>query len=350
MISILQKHRKIVFLGKLIVSLGLIVYLIRLIDWGRAIQAIDDAPRHLVFIALFLSVTRFSFASWRIQVILADNDVHFSYWQAFSGHLLGMFYGILLPGVVGGDIIRIHRCVTQTRCRVGTASVSVLLERVSGVVALIGFLFLAYLLYPSTVLPMLAFEGTSFVMFVAALGIAALAIFLAGRRRWAKIFLRLDKQKGVWVFIHSAVQTLETLRTSTLGIVLLLSGLFQATDIVIIFLLSRVLELKLSFIVFFAVIPLVYLATLLPISLGGLGIREGTLVFLLAQYGAEASDAAMLSFLVYLSYVLAGITGGIIQLVETIFFNKTSAPPLSDSSGLQQVDQRETTEYNQSNS
>ncbi len=326
---LLQKHRKIVLLGKLSISLGLIAYLIRLVDWDRAIQAIYNAPRHFIFTALCISLARLVFASWRIQVILADSNVVFSYWHAFSGYLLSMFYGIFLPGVVGGDVIRIGRCALQTRCQVGTAAVGVLVERISGVFALLGFLFLAYLFYPSTVIPMIDFEDTLLMMVTATIGMIGMTVFLIWRRLWSQILHRHTKNKGICSFFHTAMRTLETLRASTLGLVLLLSGLFQAADIIMIFLLSRALRLDLPLIVFFAAIPLVYVATLLPISLGGLGIREGTLVFLLAQYGIAASDAAMLSFLTYLSYVFVGSVGGIVQLVETLYIKKANVPPLA---------------------
>jgi hypothetical protein len=60
--------------------------------------------------------------------------------------------------------------------------------------------------------------------------------------------------------------------------------------------------------------PIVYLVTILPISIGGLGVREGTLVMILSFVNIETSEAVILSFLIYLNRILIGGVGGIIQL------------------------------------
>ena len=115
------------------------------------------------------------------------------------------------------------------------------------------------------------------------------------------------------------MQTLCTLKGWTLVLVLILSAMFQAADIVVTFLLSQALGISVSLVVFFAVIPLVYVAICMPISLGGLGIREGMLVFLLSKFGVAASDAVMLSFLVYVNRVVIASLGGLVQLVQVLY-------------------------------
>ncbi len=54
-----------------------------------------------------------------------------------------------------------------------------------------------------------------------------------------------------------------------------------------------------------AVLPLVLVATLLPLSIGGLGIREGSIVLLLTQAGVDTSDAAVISLLSLAALTLA---------------------------------------------
>jgi uncharacterized membrane protein YbhN (UPF0104 family) len=99
----------------------------------------------------------------------------------------------------------------------------------------------------------------------------------------------------------------------------LLSIVFQAADILVIFLLARMIGLTVPLVVFFAIVPFVFLISILPISLGGLGVREGLLTYLLAQFGVNTSDGITLSFLVYLSRFIPAIPGGIVQITETLF-------------------------------
>jgi uncharacterized membrane protein YbhN (UPF0104 family) len=77
-------------------------------------------------------------------------------------------------------------------------------------------------------------------------------------------------------------------------------------------LLGQALGLRASALDFLAVMPVVTLATILPISLGGWGVREGALILLLGRVGVPAADALALS-LAYGGFgVLCGLPGAIV--------------------------------------
>jgi uncharacterized membrane protein YbhN (UPF0104 family) len=56
----------------------------------------------------------------------------------------------------------------------------------------------------------------------------------------------------------------------------------------------------------------------LPITLSGIGLREGTLVILLQEYGVSASDAVALAFLVFAIGLLVNSLGGILEFKNFI--------------------------------
>ena len=60
----------------------------------------------------------------------------------------------------------------------------------------------------------------------------------------------------------------------------------------------------------------IVLATLLPISVGGVGVREGTAVALLAAQGVSTADAALLAFLGYLCAQPPALVGGLWQALR----------------------------------
>ncbi len=64
----------------------------------------------------------------------------------------------------------------------------------------------------------------------------------------------------------------------------------------------------------------IVLATLLPISVGGFGVREGTAVALLAVVGVPAGEAVFVALLGYLAAQPPALVGGVLQLTE-------AAPP-----------------------
>jgi len=64
------------------------------------------------------------------------------------------------------------------------------------------------------------------------------------------------------------------------------------------------------------IVALVALAQVLPITVAGLGVREGLFVFLLAQYGAPAETALALSLTVFSVTLLFALLGGALSLVN----------------------------------
>jgi uncharacterized membrane protein YbhN (UPF0104 family) len=66
--------------------------------------------------------------------------------------------------------------------------------------------------------------------------------------------------------------------------------------------------------VWFYAVPLVSLAMVLPISISGVGVREGGLAFLLAPFGVTAEQGVALGLLWFLATIVGGLLGGAIFL------------------------------------
>ena len=60
----------------------------------------------------------------------------------------------------------------------------------------------------------------------------------------------------------------------------------------------------------------VVVLTMVPVSLGGLGIREAALVFLLGPYGVAPERAIALSFLILLAAAVYAAVGGALQAIQ----------------------------------
>lgn len=69
--------------------------------------------------------------------------------------------------------------------------------------------------------------------------------------------------------------------------------------------------------------PLVFIATVLPISIGGLGVREVSMIGLLAIFSVSSATAAIISLMLYLTNILVGLIGLPYYLDFKIQFNKS---------------------------
>jgi len=324
---------RLYFLARLLVSAGLVFYLAWIVDWRRAFDSIGRADKLLLAFVPLITLTSFAASALRWQTILADSGVRLPWFQAFRGYVLALFYGTFLPGVLGGDAIRVGICVQKTHCPVGTATAAVLLERVGGVVSLFCLLFFAYFAVPQQMNGLLSVQSGRLIFAAGAAGFVLLLVVILTRTLWVRWLP--DSQSASWAgrlvrFVRSFAATLAVLHRRSLWIILFYCIIFQLFDIAATFTLARAIGLQLSPAVFLIVVPLTYLVLLLPVSLGGLGVREGTMTFLLSHFGVSTSEAVLLSFLIYLNRMLIGLLGGGLQLIALSVAGKNdpqAAPP-----------------------
>lgn len=319
-----RRRKALLLFGKVAVSVGLLSYLILKVEWQQAATLLVNAHRTSVALAPTLYLAAFLFGAGRWQRVLSDNGIRLSLAQAYLGYMVGQFYSLVLPGVIGGDAIRIGRCVMRSRCAIGEATASVLVERAVGFIVLVGFFVFA----PSSYLAQNASADSGSAWLARGLvsfGGAVLLGLLLLRKLWSRALAR-RRFGGFLARMVSASRVVGNLQTRSLGLVLIASALFQFCDIAVTYLLSQAMGLNIPLGSLFWIMPIVYIATILPVSLGGLGIRETVFTLLLSRFGISASEAVLLSFLIYLARAAVGIVGGGVQVAEFLFRAEWASP------------------------
>jgi len=300
---------------RVIVSIGILIYLVTVFDWERVADVFGRIRLWYVWPVPLLLALAFYFGGVRWSVLLPHFDVRLRAREGFLYYLIGSFYGNVLPGVIGGDAIRIGICAATKKKSIANITASVLIERVCGVLALLVVgTFATVLLSPGLRLAL----GSSVVMVVPVLAGVSLVVLLSGYLfgrvlvTWLKnVSGRHNKIAGTILRIIGYTRKIPPVRMT---VVFLLSALFQFADILASFFLARAVNIDVPLLLFLAIFPIVYILTVLPISLGGLGVREGTLAYLLTRVGVLPSDAVMLSFLIYLNRVFVSLIGGALQV------------------------------------
>ena len=209
-------------------------------------------------------------------------------------YLVGLFYNTFVPGAVGGDIVR--GVISRKHFRSAAASyVVVALERLIGLSAL-GLVFLAGL-----VLAWDEFDLRGLVPWGLGLLAAGLAVLWAAR--WTG---RLATWWGQVPRVERPLDLVAAFLVSLLG---------HAINIAIFAVLARGAEVPVNLKELAVVVPLAFVASVLPVALAGIGPREAAFVGLLRLRGVPEAQSLALS-LGYASVVLvlAGL-GGLLQLI-----------------------------------
>jgi hypothetical protein len=258
------------------------------------------------------------------QLLLRAQGIHVSLSHLVPWYLMGSLAGALLPSDVGGDVGRGYAAARALGDGTAVWS-SVVMERLTGLITLVALASPALMLMPGMLdVPVWLPVSASFVALLATIGIAA-ALGAPPAR------LMRSSHRGALVFRQ--VRDVVVRYRSSVGIVvacLALSVLFHLFNGLSLWLLALSITSDASVAIAF-LWPIVGLIGLLPLTPGGLGVREGIITVLLMRVDMspdQAVAAAIIGRILLLLCSLAGLP----TLITTIVNAKESS---SDRKGIQ---------------
>ena len=298
---------------KLVVSVALLSLLISRTDL-HALGALFRSlhiPLFFGSILLYLLAQVLSTMRWRY--LLQAEKIHLPFWRLTLLYFEGMFFNLMLPTAIGGDLVRGYQVSRLTERREASLA-SILVERLSGYAALAIIACIA-------IIPVHAHLNDPLIVWLtvgSAAGMIAIIASLLSDRLQA-LFFRLLHGVGLGRFhdavhrLYEAVQQYWTHRR-TLLLALGLSLVLQSLVITIFYLISQALNLSVPLGYFFLFVPLISVISMLPISIAGLGLREGSAVYLFTKVGLDSAGALSLSLLWFAVTALCSGLGGVVFL------------------------------------
>jgi uncharacterized protein (TIRG00374 family) len=214
---------------------------------------------------------------------------------------------------MGGDVVRIYHLYKKGLDSHILIS-STLLDRVFGLATIIimGLIAIIYLSGQSLR------QDILFPLLIISFVVPGIVIFLSSDYSYkllTLISIRV-KHNRLTDFLIKILKIFQEyrLQKAKLLIALFLSLLAQCLIILSYILIGGSLNIEISPWTYFAVVPLVFLASSIPVSIGGLGVRESVIVYLLVEYGANTQAAIAVSLLYFAVIVILTAPGGLILL------------------------------------
>jgi glycosyltransferase 2 family protein len=303
----------IVLLLKLLVSAGLLGYFLTRIHVERFLQTLATAKISYVVTAMMVYLVTQGISAMRWTTLARPLGIKIPFEAMLRYYLIGMFFNLFAPGTVGGDVTRVYYLVRDEDARAQGHSVttvhaamSVLMDRAIGMVVLVWLGAAGLLLFPDYAVPHAARIAT----FLLALGLLAGALITPLLRR----LLPEDGHQLV-VKLRLAFRAYRTHRRALMNASLfsLAIHLVQAWMHVV---MGSALGLNVPFSFAIIVYPLVGTFSAIPISLNGLGLREGGYIFLLAVIGIGAEKGIAFGLLFFLVVALDSLIGGLVFLLQ----------------------------------
>jgi uncharacterized protein (TIRG00374 family) len=252
-----------------------------------------------------LMAVSFILASWRWQRVLAVFDVHIGLRRLLSHYLAGQFVGNVLPSTVGGDVLRISRSSKDTGSS-EIAFAAVVLERMTGFVALPLLALLGFIIRPD-----LLEVGRAWIAIVIALAtvvMLAVLLMLAGSDRLAGRFKDHENWMRYIGAIHVGVDRLRRDQRDAAA-ALIAAIAYQFSVVASVYCAVHAIGLPIPNAAVLAFVPAVAMAQVVPISVGGLGVREGLLALLLHPMGVPTGQAVAVGLLWYTMTLVVSLAG-----------------------------------------
>jgi uncharacterized protein (TIRG00374 family) len=300
----LLKSKSAALVIKALVSVILLLYLstrVSLPDVGKLFAGVN---LFWLLLGLCFMVGGVVVSSWKWRAILLVDNVDCPLRVLFKIYLIGIFFNNFLPTSIGGDAIRGYYLSRQCGSSVVGVS-SILAERMSGFFVLLLFPFIGFML--STGFDRKSFPALLFFLLLFLIVTLACFLFPPIRNRWGSL---LPNQISATVVNLSEAMGRYLQCARARSAMLIGSVIFNGLVLLTHWSLARALHMDLAFADLMIVVPLVIILTLIPLSLNGLGVREGGFVFFLTGLGVGQAEALSFGLLSYALLVIVSLSGG----------------------------------------
>ncbi len=302
-----------VVLLKISISVILLVFLFKQVDLRSLVNIIRGIDQPLFWLAYVFNLPIYVMCFYRWKMFLSASGVTVTDNKLIAPFFGGIFFSLFLPSTVGGDVVRSMDLSLHTK-KPSQVVASVLLDRISGyagmvLIAVIASILGIRLIQDKAVLAAIA-------VIAGILAVILLLVFNGPVYSGVRKLLYSHTSGRIWGALESVHQQMHGLRHHKRVLVnsLILSLLVQLINPITMYIISLSMGAKIAPIFFLVFLPIVGAVTLLPISIGGLGLRDYTTVLLFAKAGVSKDLALAMSLLGFGFILINAAIAGLIYV------------------------------------
>jgi uncharacterized protein (TIRG00374 family) len=254
---------------------------------------------------------------WRL--LLAVQHLQLSLGRIISIFFTGHFFNAFMLGSTGGDVMKAWLVTRETPDRKPEAVTSVVIDRIIGLFSLFLIALIAMAIHAPRVSRDPQLRGFAITVTLVVVGLIACAVAATWRNfpsRFPGLHQRLARLPGYETARRLfAAYRVYAARPWVIAQAILLSLAVHAVSMLCIVCVGKALAISQATVAdYFLFLPVVNIATAVPISISGLGVREALYALLFAQVGVPAAQAVALSLLGHLATLLWSLVGGLFFL------------------------------------
>lgn len=290
-----ETKQKLILLLKLSATLAILLIVIRIVNVGKIVESFQRMDLYYFFTALALVPLSLSLQLLRWWLLLRNVEPSVTFSETINSFLGGLGISLTTPGYIG-EYARVLYIRSDDRWRLTGL---VMIDK--------AFVFSTIVL--AATIDLFLFVDIKFKALLFGLGLSTI-YFIFNPNKIEKVLRKVTLGLPFKDKTGSVINALNTLDRKLISDCLGLSILYYAVRLGQFFLLLLAFE-KVGLQAVLFSFPLMILAMCLPLTIGGLGIREGASVFLLSKFHIAQATALNAAFLLF---VINTLTPGIVGL------------------------------------
>lgn len=303
--------------AKIIITLFFVFFILFRIDYKEILHALTRVNLGMYLLAISVFLINQLISSYRWKILLSAQNINIRLITLYKLYLFGFIFNFVLPSNIGGDLVKTYELIKKNNgSNKSDIAVSTMFDRILGLFALVIIAFFAVMFSDFIIWP------TKLALLAGILIIISMALFFYVKNDLFAMTINkipLQKIKKTLLRTLTSFKTYKT-KSNILWTGLAISVLFHFIGILNQYLLFTAAHIKIPILFLFFAIPINRLIVALPISFGGIGLNEFSLISLLGIIGISSNDVITYALLGYsfvavmaISYFLFIVSKKIIQ-------------------------------------
>lgn len=281
MAKINRKRKNLIKLLKIFLGIFLIFLVFSKIDFRDVWAKIKDVEISYLLISMLMVFLAQCFSGLRMRYYLKKSGMFFAKIYAVSFYLIGTMLNNVVPGGIGGDGFKAF----YFKKKYGFPWKKTILVVVRGRVSALFFLFLTSIVVSLLYIEKIDISNLEYILFASLVALFPIYIIIADK------FLGEDVKTMVGAFVYSIPVQLSY-------ILALLSVLYSMGDMS-------------DFLGYLLVYQVANIVAIIPVSIGGIGIREYIFIILAEHIGLDVGVGIAASLIIYSLYIFISISGSV---------------------------------------
>lgn len=303
--------RRLIFFLKLTLTVVLCSFIFWKVDWENVWKALKSSNPILLLIVFFCMIFCVTISAYKWQRLLLIHGIKFDFTKLHQYYFTALFFNNFLPSSIGGDTYRIFKTLNNPNSKVASF-VAVFFERITGFWALLVLGFISAIII---------FLQKHFIVphLELIIGLFGLGVIVPAIAFLMSDSLRLLLQ---YKFIPEKIKKLPQLlnvyhmQGEDTMLVIFISFFFHIFTLFWMILLLRAIGTSCSVFSLVLAVSISNLVAVLPISLNGIGLMDGSFIFIMGLLGMNYEFSLVFMLINRLFTIIISLSGIFFYLSE----------------------------------